>query len=1309
MISILHLGDITKINGAEAPIVDVITGGSPCQDLSVAGLRKGLAGERSGLFMEQMRIVKEMRNESRKQLEKSGAVFSVRDIKPRFLVWENVTGAFSSGTPAGADFQAVLEEVVKVIKPDCPRIPIPNTGWPSAGNLDGVGEDGTPFSVSWRVHNACMWGVPQRRRRIALVADFGGTSAPEILFERAGMPWNSESSSEEGKRTPSATGTGIKESSTTGSVTFRKSSHAKNSEDGQGWEPTEVNDTLNTFDQGETRTSTLVVDDNVAKISSEAIPVYNHPGDSELSFIPDGIAQTLTARAGTGGNNTPMVFENHSQDTRFTELGETCQTVSATWGMGGNNQPLVVKPDATDPESSAVVVENHPQDCRYRLKEDNIFPTMGARQGGEGDPNTLMVMETRKSEDTPDSNEPICVQRRFSSVNLFDDGITPTLEAGAGEGGNNMPLVFDQNKSDTAYAFEPGAVKRLGQNFSEEVSPTLRAQMGDNQVSVVYGISAYDSNSMKSDNPHSGIYEADSARTLDNNGGNPACNQGGMAIVQQIDNKSAIGCDVYNGEITGDVSASLTTKSGIPAGSGPKVLNTEPILLESSQNHATVQTDGISTTLPAAMGEGGGYVPMVVQDAPEPKAYGVTTKGNGDAFINPNTHTALSTGGGEPGQGYPCVLQVNPNSASDNKSYVEVETEVTVRKYPVDIENLKKCLRSHKTVSVDVIAEKLNKPKTLVEHWFRQDKYFAIPDADIWQQLKELLNIETDEFDESITTFEVQPGKFDMGNRIYMGNTTPTLTAGGENAMYCVDKDDAVQSIELFHCTTETDMTHPLKARDYKDPQCVLAVDMGAGKSQCGISEEQSPTLATTHGGEPVVAFTQNQREEVRDLHDCADNLPAEKGTHQQTYVSNAVVRRLTPLECERLQGFPVVRKVRFTEMTKDEYIAWNINEGNIVVDTEHGKVFATRGPGGIKLDEPRELPGTLLNGYKVVSIRNGDTKMQCRVHRIVWIAEHGIIPDGYVIDHINNDKQDNRGCNLQLLTSAENSTKARTDGLYKIHGDAGSAKITDEVHDFIQYVYGNTDLSIRQLSEIFGISKSRVHQIIHDEPWTDIGEWTDSKGKKHKDADSPRYKALGNSIALPFWRWMAGRMIDQLKKSGVEHPTMASLFDGIGGFPLVYLEHGCQPVWASEIEEFPMAVTKLRFGESDEPITFESMHCNYMQSRNAMNTPTNMVAIEGNGSRDSHKGDGYSETETMYTLNTVEQHAVSYQEVTGSLMASGYNKLGVQEAANDMYVVQKPDDTVGAICATDYKGIRNADIDEEKYVIQSTGDQKND
>lgn len=96
---------------------------------------------------------------------------------------------------------------------------------------------------------------------------------------------------------------------------------------------------------------------------------------------------------------------------------------------------------------------------------------------------------------------------------------------------------------------------------------------------------------------------------------------------------------------------------------------------------------------------------------------------------------------------------------------------------------------------------------------------------------------------------------------------------------------------------------------------------------------------------------------------------------------------------------------------------------------------------------------------------------------------------------------------------------------------------------------------------------------------WTDIGEWIDTKGKKHKDADSPRYKALGNSIALPFWEWMAQRMV-----SHIDHePSMASLFDGIGGFPLVFSRCGCKPIWASEIEEFPIAVTKIHFSEGSD------------------------------------------------------------------------------------------------------------------------------
>lgn len=99
---------------------------------------------------------------------------------------------------------------------------------------------------------------------------------------------------------------------------------------------------------------------------------------------------------------------------------------------------------------------------------------------------------------------------------------------------------------------------------------------------------------------------------------------------------------------------------------------------------------------------------------------------------------------------------------------------------------------------------------------------------------------------------------------------------------------------------------------------------------------------------------------------------------------------------------------------------------------------------------------------------------------------------------------------------------------------------------------------------------------------WTDIGEWIDTKGKKHKDADSPRYKALGNSIALPFWQWMAERMTKTLKDDGIEDPTMASLFDGISGFCLVYKRCGAEPIWTSEIEEFPIAVCKKHFGNEE-------------------------------------------------------------------------------------------------------------------------------
>lgn len=169
-----HLGDITKINGAEIEAVDVITGGSPCQDLSIAGKRAGLAGARSGLFMEQVRIVKEMREHDRAN-GRTGDM-----VRPRFMVWENVPGAFSSNK--GQDFAAVLEEIIRIAEPEAPDIEVPEKGWNTWGGYHD--EVGGRWSVAWRVHDAKHWGVPQRRRRISVVADFGGDTAGEILFER---------------------------------------------------------------------------------------------------------------------------------------------------------------------------------------------------------------------------------------------------------------------------------------------------------------------------------------------------------------------------------------------------------------------------------------------------------------------------------------------------------------------------------------------------------------------------------------------------------------------------------------------------------------------------------------------------------------------------------------------------------------------------------------------------------------------------------------------------------------------------------------------------------------------------------------------------------------------------------------------------------------------------------------------------------------------------------------------------------------------------------------------------------------------
>lgn len=322
----IHLGDICKISSRDAPTVNVIIGGSPCQDLSVAGKRAGLSGERSGLFMEQIRIIKEMREKD----AESGRTGN--DIRPRFMVWENVPGAFSVN--GGRDFAAVLEETAKVADKEIPDIPVPANGWSNSGCIMGRG-----FSIAWRVLDAQFFGVPQRRRRIALVADFAGGAAPEILFER------------------------------------------------------------------------------------ESVSRHSEPCE--------------TARQGTAGDAADS-------------------TGTASECLNG-----------WDVQSKHIQPENGIAECLW---------AGDARYGG---------------------GESYVLQRT--------DAISFLERAGCAGGGKGILIQDDQT----------GTLSTV------------------NNQAVCYGICSDKSNSMLSGNPHSGIYEADTSRTLDNNCGNPACNQGGIAVVEQ--------------------------------------------------------------------------------------------------------------------------------------------------------------------------------------------------------------------------------------------------------------------------------------------------------------------------------------------------------------------------------------------------------------------------------------------------------------------------------------------------------------------------------------------------------------------------------------------------------------------------------------------------------------------------------------------------------------------------------------------------------------------------------------------------------
>ena len=457
-----HLGDVSKINGAAIEKVDVITFGAPCQDLSVAGKRKGMKHEangddettRSGLFYEAIRIIKEMR-----ESDDDGRTREF--IRPRYAIYENVPGAFSSNQ--GKDFQAVLTEIVRIVEPNAPDVPLPEGGkWSKSGCLC---DELAGWSVAWKTHDAQYHGVPQRRRRVCVLADFNGVTAGDILFDPQ----------------------------------LRRKAY-----------------------------------------SSQSDQTFRDTGRQAKSKVQ------------------PL-----------------CESLLGDFEQG-------------EPEGEGT--SEGTEDC-------------------SGEPG-VKVLNPSDSQGNQVADA---------------DGVYPTLR-GCGGAGYQQGYAFQHALSFQERAGKPGGWK--GILIQDEHVGSMTSQ--NVQSVFAYGISPFFSEGMLSDNPNVGIYRAETSRTLDLNGGSPACNQGGMAVVTVSKQMG----------MTDDDTASTIVATEYKE---PQAV----FCLEGNGQRESHRGDGwkesnVSYTLNATEQHG--------------VAYGVTAKGNGDCFLAEERHTSLSDGGGQAGQGYPCIL-----------------------------------------------------------------------------------------------------------------------------------------------------------------------------------------------------------------------------------------------------------------------------------------------------------------------------------------------------------------------------------------------------------------------------------------------------------------------------------------------------------------------------------------------------------------------------------------------------------------------------------------------------------------------------
>ena len=379
---IKHYGDISTMDGSKIEPVDIITFGSPCQDLSIAGKRDGLDGKRSSLFYEAIRVVKEMR-------------CATDGKKPRYIVWENVPGAFSSNK--GEDFRCVLEGICH-IKDETLSVPKIDK-WKQAGSI--VGEH---FSLAWRVLDAQYWGVPQRRKRIFLVADFAGGGAGEILFKSDGLSGYSKKSIRSWQGTASNFADSI---GATGTICLND----------QGGERMDVTTDI---------TCTLRAKSNHPPCIMDSAVFDNHGKDTRFTG-PIDVAPTISATYGTGGNNQPFVVENSkTYDVRFTSEG----TVNARSNVYESDTARTIDTSGNAPDSNQggiAVVES------YGLQGSMIG--RADKNGPQGDgvneelSFTLNTVDKHAVVYAIDRESFNCGQNYARNLGITEDGINSTLKA----------------------------------------------------------------------------------------------------------------------------------------------------------------------------------------------------------------------------------------------------------------------------------------------------------------------------------------------------------------------------------------------------------------------------------------------------------------------------------------------------------------------------------------------------------------------------------------------------------------------------------------------------------------------------------------------------------------------------------------------------------------------------------------------------------------------------------------------------------------------------------------------------------------